>query len=76
MIGEIQRQAGILLHQQDADALVGVDAPQDAENVLHDQRRETERRLVQQQQPGLTSRARAIASICCSPPDSVPACWR
>ena len=25
---------------------------------------------------GRSSNARAIASICCSPPDSVPACWR
>ena len=25
---------------------------------------------------GRSSSARAIASICCSPPDSVPACWR
>ncbi len=38
--------------------------------------REPQRRLVEHHQLGPASSARgAIASICCSPPDSVPAAW-
>src|SRR4051812_46599940 len=51
-VGEFQRQIGVLLHQQDADAALGADPPHDAEDLLHDQRREAEARLVQQQQLG------------------------
>ena len=51
-----------------------VDAAQDAEDFLHHQRRQPERWFVEQQQFRPSISARAIASICCSPPDSVPAC--
>ena len=47
----------------------------DVEDLLHDQRRQAERRLVEQQEPRPAISARAIASICCSPPDSVPPRW-
>ena len=49
---ERERQAGILLNKQQADVLLLVDPMQNAENLLHDQRRETKRGLVQQQQLG------------------------
>ena len=45
------------------------------EDLLHDQRREAERRLVEQQQARPAISARAIDSICCSPPESVPPRW-
>ena len=41
--------------------------------LLDDERREPHRQLVEQQHRGSVASARAIASICCSPPDSVPA---
>ena len=50
VLGEFQRQTGVLLDQQDADAGVLANPAQDAENLLHDQRRQAERRLIQQQQ--------------------------
>src|SRR4051794_38408082 len=45
-----KRDLGILLHQQDRHALFFVDAPDDREDFLHQNWREPERRLVQQQQ--------------------------
>ena len=45
----------------------------DLVELLDDDRRETHRELVEQEQARVRSRApRAIASICCSPPDNVP----
>ena len=41
---------GVLLDQQHADAFVTVDGAQDSEDFLHDERRETERWLVEQQE--------------------------
>jgi len=46
------------------------------EDLAHDQRRQPQRRLVEQQEAGRSISARATASICCSPPESVPAACR
>ena len=62
----------VLLDQQDGDA-VGVDARDQREQLLDQQRRKAERGLVEDQSFGSAIRPRPIASICCSPPDSVPA---
>src|SRR6185295_17780684 len=49
-VRQAQRMVGVLLDEEDRDALRAVDVADDLENLLHDQRREAERRLVQQQQ--------------------------
>jgi hypothetical protein len=51
--GEVEGERGILLDQQDAHLLLLVDAAQDAEDLDHDQRRQAERRLVEQHQARL-----------------------
>jgi hypothetical protein len=45
----------------------------DAEDLAHDQRRQAQAGLVEHQQLGRDISARPTASICRSPPDSVPA---
>ena len=45
----------------------------DLVELLDDERREAHRQLVEQQQCGVVVNARDMASICCSPPDNVPA---
>src|ERR1700687_70081 len=45
-----QRDLGVLLDQQDRHALLFVNAPDDRENLLHQDRRQAERRLIEQQQ--------------------------
>ncbi len=80
LVRQSEREAGVLLDQQDADA------------VLARMRRMMSKisRTISGARPkdgsssssrrGRSSSARPIASICCSPPDSVPACccsrWR
>ena len=70
--GDVERHRDVLLDQQHGHAL-GIDPPDDLEELQHDDRREAERRLVEQQQPRAAISARAIATICCWPPESVPA---
>src|SRR3989454_4893064 len=69
---ELQREPCVLLHQQDRHALPR-DLAHDVEDLRHHERREPHRRLVQQEQLRRVISARAMASICCSPPESVPA---
>src|SRR5258706_594265 len=45
----LQRDLGVLLDQQDRHALLFVNAPDDGENLPHQDRRQAERRLVEQQ---------------------------
>src|SRR5260370_27088271 len=45
-----QRDLGVLLDQQDRHALLFVNAPDDRENFPHQDRRQAERRLVEQKQ--------------------------
>ena len=71
--GYRQRQFHVLFHQQDRDALLAVQAQDDLEDLLHHQRRQPHGRLVQQDHAGRAIMARPVASICCSPPDSVAA---
>src|SRR5262249_26297233 len=52
VIGDLQRLPGILLDQQDGDALVA-QAFEDSEYLLHHQRRETDRRLIDEDEPGV-----------------------
>ena len=47
----------------------------DIEDLLHHERRKAHGRLVEHDQRGRAMSARAMASICCSPPESVPASW-
>src|SRR5215212_7606212 len=49
-VGKLQRVEGILLDEEDGDSLGAVEFTDGGENLLHDQRREPERGLVQQQQ--------------------------
>ncbi len=56
-------------------AFVAVDRHQAPGDLPHQLRRDAERGLVEQQQLRRAISARPIATICCSPPDRVPACW-
>ena len=71
-IGDLEHAAGHLLDDEDGETVVGERAD-DAEHLLGHDRREAERRLVEQQEAGADARPRPIASICCSPPESSPA---
>src|SRR5262249_25433776 len=50
-MGELEGMVGVLLDQEDGHLLLLVDVADDLEDLLDDQRREAERRLVEQQQP-------------------------
>src|SRR3972149_10349621 len=50
-MGELERVIGALLDEENSQAL-GVEGPDRSEDLLHDQRRQAERRLVQQEQSG------------------------
>ena len=52
VVGEVERHRRVLLHHQHADALLLVHRAQDAEQLLHDERREAEGGLVQQHELG------------------------
>ncbi len=52
MVRELERDGGVLLDEEYADLLVAVQPAEDVEDLAHDQRREAEGRLVEQQQPG------------------------
>src|SRR6266699_380488 len=49
-VGEVERQRGVLLDKQDAHPLALVDGPHDLEKLAYEERRQPERRLVEQQQ--------------------------
>src|SRR5882724_1134657 len=46
----LQCNLGILLDQQDRHAMLFIDTPDDGENLLHQDRRQPQRRLIEQQQ--------------------------
>jgi hypothetical protein len=73
-VGHIERLERILLDEKDGGA-AGVDLADDREDLLDEDRRQAKRRFVEEQHLGLVMMARPIASICCSPPDSVPPFW-
>src|SRR5882757_1181124 len=50
-MGELERVVGVLLDQEYRDLLLLVDVADDLEDLLDDERRQPERRLVEQQQP-------------------------
>src|SRR5215471_12381203 len=50
VVGERQSERRVLLDEQHADAFLAVDRADDPEDLAHDQGRETERWLVQQQE--------------------------
>lgn len=64
-LGDLQRLVDVLLDQKDGDALVLAQCLDQREHLLHDDRRETKRRLVEDEQSEVDMVARAIASIRC-----------
>ena len=72
-VGDRRGEAEILLHQQHGEAAV-LDLADGAADLLHDDRGEALGRLVQQQHFRSGAQDAAIASICCSPPDSRVPC--
>ncbi len=50
VVGKIERERGVLLDQEHAHLLLAVDQAHDAEDLLHHERREPERRLVEEKQ--------------------------
>ena len=74
VIDRVDCQGGILFDEQDRQAL----PPQLAYHLPHaldDDRRNPSDGSSMIRQSGLVIRPRPIASICCSPPDSVRALW-
>ena len=49
-MGELERVIGALLDQENGQAIIGVERADRREDLLHDQRRQAERRLVEQKQ--------------------------
>src|SRR5438132_1691258 len=49
-MSELERMKGVLLDQEDRDPVARVEVAHDGKNLLRDQRRETERGLVEQQE--------------------------
>jgi hypothetical protein len=72
LVGELERGAGVLLDQQDRRALL-LQRLHRRHDALHHDRRQTHRGLVEHEQLGRLIIARPMASICCSPPEKVPA---
>src|SRR6516165_398624 len=73
-VGDIEGELPILLDQHDrlASVLQTLDG---AANFGDDQRRETFGRFVEQENVRVAHQGAANPSICCSPPDKVPADW-
>jgi hypothetical protein len=71
-VGESHCGGNVLLHDQ--NGLAGLrQRAAGGEEIAHDDRGEALERFVEQQDLGSRASARAIASICCSPPErSVP----
>ena len=70
-VGDRSGKAEILLDQQDGKTL-GLERADGAPDLLDDDRGQALGRLVEQQEPrAVCGTTRAIASICCSPPDSL-----
>ena len=75
-VGDAQRHRGVLLDEQDGHALA-VDRRRSSRRSARPARApapSTARRAAAA--AGAAMSARPMASICCSPPDSVPATWR
>ncbi len=51
-MGELERVIGALLDEENGQAIIGVERTDRREDLLHDQRRQAERRLVEQEQLG------------------------
>src|SRR3954454_19182915 len=51
VVGEAQDEVGVLLDDQHGDALLAGDLLEDAEQLAREDRRQAERRLVEQHQP-------------------------
>ena len=73
VVGDREGRPGELLDEQDGDALLGERADQLVELGDDQRARDPSRSRRAGGRAGSTSSARDIASICCSPPDSVPA---
>ena len=75
VFGHRQRQARILLHQQDRQS-APVYLDHGLVHFFDDLGRQAMTGLIEQQSRGASISARPKATICCSPPDSVPASCR
>jgi hypothetical protein len=72
--GEFQRDPAVLLNQNDRQVAFAAQLQQHLRERLHDHRREPSVGSSIRSTDGLVISARAMASICCSPPEScVPA---
>ena len=72
MVRDLQRQMGVLLDQENRHTLA-VQFGDDTEDFLDDDRAQPSDGSSISETRGRDISARATASICCSPPDSVPA---
>ena len=71
-IGNIERQFHVLLDQENRGSL-RLHGTKQFEHLIDQHRHDAFGRLIEHDQIGLEIIARAIASICCSPPDIVTA---
>src|SRR4051794_24118005 len=69
VIGIAQRDIGVLLGDDKADAGLLVEPGDDLEDLLDQLRREAERGFIEQYQPRPRHQRPASATICCSPPE-------
>jgi hypothetical protein len=67
-LGQVSASSEILLHQDDGLPCVGQIAA-GFDEIVHDHRRESLERLVEQDDLGIADKRAPIASICCSPPE-------
>ena len=68
-VGELHQALDVLVDHEDR-LPGGAQAPEAVPDLLAHERREAFGRLVENQEMGLVTSARPMASICCSPPES------
>ena len=73
VIRDTEGQVNVLLNKQDTDPLRPFHVFDGLPELLDDNGRQTERGFVRHKSFGAAIIPRAMATICCSPPDSVPA---
>jgi hypothetical protein len=74
-VGHAERQLDVLLDEDHRDTAPPVDRRQHASDLLDDLRRQPQNGSSTIRSAGRAMRPRPMATICCSPPESVPAGW-
>ena len=75
-VRNVERDRGVLLHQQHGDPALLVEPPDDGVEVADQDGDRPSDGSSSSMILGRAMSPRAMASICCWPPESVPAAWR